>query len=242
MITPDSTVTSKGDSLPFVARWSTLISALIVEPSVKLVALTAANYRIYDGAGIRPSQQRVARQTSYDDETVRKAWAVMRALGLAERDTPSYYDGRKRTTDEYTLTIPDDWRSLPHYGPGMKRFHCQHCGKAFNPRPNTHLRQDGTVGWYLTEMAFCRKPGAPRPRRDGTTARKAPAWCFRLWERDRARRGLPSWDDLKGDAWNLLKDARGDEWPSRAEVLAAEKAVLDTLGLSREDVADAWAS
>jgi hypothetical protein len=240
--TPDSTITSKGEPMPFVARWSTLVSALIVEPSVKLVALTAANYRIYDGAGVRPSQQRVARQTSYDEASVSKAWAVLRAMGMAERDIPSYFDGRKRTSDEYTLTIPDDWRLLPLYGPGMKRFHCQHCGKAFNPRPSTDVREDGTIGYYLTEMVFCRKPGAPRKRADGTKARKRPSWCFDLWERERIEKCLPRWGALKGEAWKMLSTARGDDWPTRAEVKASEQVILESLGLTREDVEDVWAS
>lgn len=213
MITPDDTEDAKGDPIPFVARWNALVSALIVEPSVKLVALTAGNYGIHDGTRVFPSQQRVARQTSYDDETVRHAWAVLRAMSMAERDVPSYYDGRRRTTDEYTLVIPDDWRRLPVYGPGQKRFHCQHCGKAFNSRPGTVLHKDGTVGWLLARMVFCPSPGKPRPRADGTRARKAPESCFDGWERERAAKRLPIWNALGNDAWKMLNQARGDDWP-----------------------------
>jgi hypothetical protein len=59
---------------PFVARWNTLVSALLIEPSIKLVARQACDYGIMDGEGIYPGNQRLARQTGYDERTVREAW------------------------------------------------------------------------------------------------------------------------------------------------------------------------
>jgi len=208
---PDARYAKDGTEILLVRRWNTLVSALIVEPSVKLVARTVIDYGLADGAEVYPGNQRLARQTGYTKETVRQAWAILRALGMAERVIPSYYDGKRRMSDEYQLAIPPHWRALPVYGPNLERFHCQHCGKVYNPQAGTHLRADGTVGWYLAKMVFC-----PPPRR-------APG-CFQLWERDRKAAKLPLWNALKEDAWTRFRAARDDEWPSAAEVRAADEA------------------
>ena len=162
MITPDSETAGNGDDLLFVRRWNILVNALIAEPSVKLVARTAADFGLRDGEGVYPGNQRLARQTGLSEEAVRTALAVLRAFGMARLDVPSHWNGKRRDADRYALQIPPDWRGLPVYGPSSGRFHCQHCGKAFNPQPGTHLRKDGTVGFYLRNMIFCPDPGRPK--------------------------------------------------------------------------------
>lgn len=199
------------DDKPFVARWNTLVSALIIEPSVKLVARTAVDYGIYDGEGIYPGNERLARQTSLSAEAVRQAWAVLRALGMAHRDSLSHWTGTRRTADLYALDIPDDWRMKPLYGPKFARFHCQHCAKAFNPRPGSHVRRDGSIGFYVRNMTFCADPGRPK-RTAAEKARKvrlktASAGCFDAWG------GNERWGQLGDDAWKLFRAARSDDWP-----------------------------
>lgn len=204
---PDVKYARDGTEILFVRRWNTLVSSLIVLPSVKLVARTVVDYGLADGGEIYPGNERIARQTGLTARAVQDAWAALRALGMAERIAPSYYDGRKRLADEYELAIPADWRLYAVYGPNLKRFTCQQCGKVFNPRPCLNVRKDGKTGWYLTQAVFC-----PPPRR-GTS-------CFQLWERDRKAAKEPLWSALQDDAWKMFRLARGDDWPSAAEVQA----------------------
>jgi hypothetical protein len=212
MLTPDDEVDAQGDPLAFVVRWNILVSALIVEPSIKLIARTACDYAVRDGERVYPGNERLARETGYNSETVRHAWKALRALGMAERTGQSEWDGKKRTADEYDLKIPASWARIPVYGPKHGRFHCQHCGKAFNPRPGTHVRADGTVSWFLIRMVFCPDPGTPK-RKPGGKRPPKPAGCFEMWDADRKRRGKPTWGVLKAEAWDLFYAARGDEWP-----------------------------
>ena len=212
MITPDSETNAEGDPLKFIVRWNVLVSALIVEPSIKLVARTAGDYAIADGERVYPGNERLARETGYDAETVRHAWKALRALGMAERTARSEWDGRRRTADEYDLMIPSDWLAIPVYGPRHARFHCQYCGKAFNPRAGTHVRSDGTVGYYLARMVFCPDPGTPHKRPNGRRPAKPPS-CFAEWNAAQAGKGLPTWPKLgNGPSWELFRAARNDDW------------------------------
>ncbi len=204
-ITPGTEETADGEPVPFIARWNALIVAMIAEPSVKLVAMTAAQYAIYDGCGVYPGNERLARETGYDAETVRKAWGILRGLGMAHRDARSEWDGKRRTADSYTLEIPENWRSLPLYGPSHGRFHCQNCGRAYNPRPGTVLGKDDTVSWYVLRMAFCPPPGRPR-RKPGEPVPEKPPGCCTIWL-DRVGRKLRD-----GEGWELFRSARGDDW------------------------------
>jgi len=222
MISPGDEFLPNGNPAPFIARWDTLVNALIVEPSVKLVARTAAGYGIYDGTGIYPGNERLARQTSLSTECIRSAWKVLRAADMAVRDCRSQWNGDYRTADMYTLEIPGDWRNLPVLGPSFGKFTCQQCGKVFNPQPGTVLRPDGTVGFRLPRMVFCPAPRTPRLRPNGTRP-KRPASCFALWQKE--RRG-------KGDvSWEMFSQARHDDW-------AATSA---TAPKPEEEAADAFA-
>src|ERR1022692_898211 len=129
MVTPDD------EERPFVARWNILVAALIVEPSIKLVARTAVDYGIADGAGIFPGNKRLARQTGLDERTIRQAWKFLRAQGMARLVRESSWSGDRRTADSYLLEIPAGWRNLPMLGPRAGQFGCQQCGRLFNPRP-----------------------------------------------------------------------------------------------------------
>jgi hypothetical protein len=199
MITPDD------EDRLFVARWNVLVGALLVEPSIKLVAYQAAQYGVADGEEIYPGNERLARQTGLSEKTVREAWHFMRGAGMAVRGLPSAWTGDHRTADLYELVIPDHWRGFPILGPHGGRFTCQQCQKKFNPQPcNTFLLgKDGhpvispetgnrQVRWRLPAATFC-----PPPRKDRS--------CLSMWEAANGRWG--------GDgAWDLFKKARHDEW------------------------------
>jgi hypothetical protein len=202
MISPDD------EDKAFVARWNTLVAVLIVEPSVKLVARTAVDYGVADGEGVYPGNERLARETSLTERAVREAWKVLRALDMAEVDDPSHWNGRRRTADSYSLVIPDDWRSKPIFGPGRGRFICQHCGKKYNPRPGTVVHDDGSVGWYVSRMVFCPPPGRPKRTRKTGPLKPAPPSCFDLW-----LGGHPKGWPKGGEAWDMFRKARNDDWP-----------------------------
>jgi len=204
---------------PFVARWNALIGALLIDPSIKLVARTACDYGIMDGGGIYPGNQRLARQTGYDERTVREAWHFLRAADMAIRDGRSAWTGSQRTADTYSLVIPSYWASLPVSGPHSSRFTCQHCGKLFNPVPcNTflHKRQPGAktltpvvdadgkreLRWHLSKAIFC-----PPPRSGNG--------CQYHWERENGR-----WDGGKPRNWDLFRKARNDDWPEAVRIAA----------------------
>jgi hypothetical protein len=204
---------------PFVARWNALVSALLIEPSIKLVARQACDYGIMDGESIYPGNQRLARQTGYDERTVREAWHFLRAAGMAVRDGRSAWTGSRRTADTYSLAIPPAWRHYPVLGPHSARFTCPQCGKLFNPQPcNVFLTAEGASGqpvpvtdadgvrevrWRLWKAVFC-----PAPR-------KGPS-CMGAWERKHG-----SWGSLdNAAAWGMFHKARDDEWPASFSVAA----------------------
>ncbi len=192
---------------PFAARWNALVSALLVEPSVKLVARQACDYGFMDGEDIFPGNERLARQTGLTERTVREAWHFLRASGMAERIEHSAWTGARRTADRYQLAIPDSWRSSPMLGPHAGKFTCQECGKQFNPSAcNTWATQKGsrvpttdrngvrTISWFLWKATFC-----PEPRGGNG--------CLYHWKRANGQWG--------GDqAWKIYYAARGDDWPA----------------------------
>jgi hypothetical protein len=188
----------------FVARWNVLVSSLLIEPSVKLVAMQAAQYGLADGENVYPGNERIARQTGLTEKTVREAWHFMRGAGMAIRDARSAWTGDRRTADLYELTIPDDWYSMALLGPHARKFTCQQCRKMFNPPPCNVFLTDkaghpaidkGTgnrqVRWYLCRATFC-----PDPRRG--------PGCFADWKRAGGK-----WGD---GAWAMFKKARNDDW------------------------------
>jgi hypothetical protein len=189
------------DEQLFVVRWNRLIRLLLVAPSTKLVAVIAMSYGdAYDGSRVRPSAERLARDTGYDERTVRKAWAILRGLSLAERADYGPVSG-KRMPDEYQLVIPDDWEHLPVLGPSEGRFHCLHCGHAFNPQAHNVLKRKGEdwrVSFFIDKFCFC-----PQPRKG--------QGCLGLW--DSYRPAAQRWNQLDGpEQWKAFRQARGEDW------------------------------
>lgn len=194
---------------PFAARWNALVSALLIEPSIKLVARQACDYGFMDGEDIFPGNERLARQTGLTERTVREAWHFLRAAGMAQRIEHSAWTGARRTADRYELVIPDNWRRFPMLGPHAGKFTCQECGKHFNPSPcntwTTHkigksevpvTDGDGvrTVAWCLWKAVFC-----PEPRSGNG--------CLHYWKRANGHWGG------NDSAWQMYHAARNDDWP-----------------------------
>lgn len=197
---------------PFVARWNSLISALLIEPSIKLVARQACDYGFMDGEDIFPGNERLARQTGLTERTVREAWHFLRSAGMAVRTENSAWTGARRTADRYELMIPHNWRNFPILGPHAGRFTCQECGKLFNPQPCNVFQHEDKPGtknrtpvvdrngvrdlrWALWKAVFC-----PAPRSGNG--------CMHYWERVNG-----PWSAKSGQAWEMFRKARDDEWP-----------------------------
>jgi hypothetical protein len=204
VITPDDEVKPDGKPVLFVSRWNALVGALLVEPSIKLVALQAAQYGIAAGDDIYPGNERLARQTGLSEKTVREAWHFLRATGMAYRNAHSAWTGERRTADLYELAIPEHWKAFAVLGPHSGKFTCQQCGKKFNPQPCNVFRTERDrpvinpetgnreVRWRLQHATFC-----PTPRGERGCVSD---WC--------AANGAWGGDG----AWELFRKARNDEW------------------------------
>lgn len=188
---------------PFVARWNLLMRILLVESSVKNVGRVAMDYADFqDGTSCHPSNKRLARETGYDESTVRNAWAILRALGLATRVRHGV--PHRGIADEYELNIPDDWERLPTLGPRSRAFTCLYCGKDFDPAGNIWLDK-GTLRLFIWRLCFCRPPRKRKGRDEPN--------CFDQWDRERQMNGEPMWRDLdEGASWKMVREARGDDW------------------------------
>jgi hypothetical protein len=186
------------DGHAFLPRWHTLVRSLLVETSVKAVALVAAHYANFDnGESCHPGTARVARETGLSERSVRTAFGVLRGLGMAVR--VEHAVAHRRRADAYALRVPDDWASLPLLGPSGRPFRCVFCRSQFAPAANCHLQRNGTVTFDVGRLTFC-----PRPRgRPG---------CLDLWDKARAERGEPTWSDLGAEQWVRFREARGDDW------------------------------
>jgi hypothetical protein len=182
MITPDTVVDAKGNEVLFVRRWNILVAALLVEPSIKLVALRAATYGLADGLEVYPGNQRLARETGLSERSVREAWHFLRTEGMAIRAARSAWTGASRTADEYQLAIPAGWRAMPMLGPHSARFTCQQCGHKFNFNPQPcNVFTAGRDG-LITDAGGARDvrwtlPGdlLPGPRHAAPRPERAPA-------------------------------------------------------------------
>lgn len=218
MLTPGSTENASGEPVLFVRRWDILVSALLIEPSVKLVAYRAVQYGLADGDDVYPGNQRLARETGLCEKTVREAWHALRGLGMAVRNSRSGWNGRFRSADEYELAIPERWHSFAMLGPNSRRFTCQHCGHLFNPQPcatfetagdgHPVVDRDGDrdVRWYLYKAVFCPDPGTPRRKPNGRRPPREPG-CFAQWKAAGGQWG-------GADAWAMFRKARDDDWPA----------------------------
>lgn len=195
---------------PFIARWNMLTRILLVESSVKHVARAAMDFADFnDGSSCFPSNERIARETGFNEKTVRSAWSVMRGLGMAVRVTEAV--SWRGLADEYQLQIPDGWRGLPILGPHARKFNCLACGRAFNPQGNCSVNAEpgdksgaDMVRFNLGRMTFC-----PAPRK--TRGRGEPD-CVSVWSRQQVNAGGKPWGQLGQERWELLWKARNDEW------------------------------
>lgn len=197
MIRPDD------EDKPFVARWNSLIRILLVEPSTKLLARTAMDYANFvDGTSCFPSNERLERDTGLGDKTIRNAWALLRAAGLAERVGDAV--AHRRISDEYELAIPENWQGLPILGPRGLKFTCLNCEKQINPQGSGEVGPNGNAAWSLWKAVFCAPPRKVKGRPDAS--------CYGVWNRQQQKTGNPTWPELGGDAWKLFRQSRGDDW------------------------------
>lgn len=191
------------DDKPFVARWNTLIRILLVDSSVKLVARTVMDYAdFHDGTSCFPSNERIERDTGLGDKTIRNAWALLRAAGLAER--VSHAVAHQRLADEYELAIPEYWKGLPILGPNGRKFVCLNCGKQINPQGSGEVTREGKATWSLWKAVFCPAPRKVKGRADVS--------CYHEWNRQQEKAGKRPWPAQGADAWKLFRQSRGDDW------------------------------
>lgn len=195
---------------PFSVRWNILTRALLVEPSVKLVARIAMDYADFDdGSSCYPSIDRMTRETGLSDRTVRNGWAVLRGLQLAERlSRGSSFRG---AADTYQLKIPDNWESLPTLGPNGGKFTCPGCKKVFNPDGHCILSKRAAdkgkdvVQWVIGRLVFCSWPSE--------SGKKGSADCLNAWNVQERLAGRPKWNQVDGELkWKLFHEARNDPW------------------------------
>jgi hypothetical protein len=182
---------------PFIARWNMLARILLVESSVKLVARAAMDYADFDdGSSCHPSNERIARETGYNEKTVRLAWSAMRGMGMAVRVSRgvSYL----RMADEYQLQIPDDWATLPILGPHARKFTCVYCRKVFNPKANCTVSKDDEVRFNVAELSFC----APPRKKVG----RAEPYCLDEWNDAEIRAGRRPFFKLGSDVWKRFRE------------------------------------
>lgn len=204
MIRPDD------EDKPFIARWNTLARILLIESSVKHIARAAMDYADFaDGTSCRPSNERLGRETGYNERTVRTAWAVMRGMGLAIR--VAHGTSYLRQADEYELQIPEHWDSLPVLGPHGRKFTCLGCGKLFNPQGNCSVNEhkddkpgDDNVRFDLGKLCFCPAPRKSKGRDDDA--------CIAVWNQRQTRAGSQPWNKLGQERWKNFREARGDDW------------------------------
>ena len=89
--------------------WVAIWHEVAAKPPVKVIGyaiLRIADY--WDGADIRPGEDRLAVITQQTTRTVRSALAQMREWGLIWRYRQGSKHGRQQLADEYRLTMPDD--------------------------------------------------------------------------------------------------------------------------------------
>ncbi|MEV1315446.1 helix-turn-helix domain-containing protein [Micromonospora arborensis] len=191
---------------PFIARWNVLTRILLVEPSVKTVARSAMDFGDFDdGSSCHPSNERIERETGLSERTVRTAWQVLRAIGMAER--VEFGAPHRRLADKYQLHIPEGWRNLPTYGPRVRKFTCLYCEKLITPQGNCTAKSvDGKtqVAFQLQRLVFCPTPRATRGR-DALD-------CFTEWNESQRACGDRTWSEHGDDRWKLFRKARADEW------------------------------
>lgn len=89
--------------------WRKIWQDVRAKPPVKVVGYQLLKYAdFFDGADIRPGEERLALETDQTTRTVSKALAQMREWGLLWRYRQGSKHGRSGLSDEYRLTVPAD--------------------------------------------------------------------------------------------------------------------------------------
>jgi hypothetical protein len=96
------------DEPPLRYEWERIVKASTLTAPVKHTALTVATYTDGDGTGAYPGTERLVRDTSLSDKTVRRALETLRDVGLLVRTVVGSSQGRRGVADEYCLAIPVD--------------------------------------------------------------------------------------------------------------------------------------
>lgn len=187
----------------FVARYHAFMRILLVEPSVKLVGRTLADYADFkDGDDCFPSNERLERDTGLGDKTIRNAMAFLRAVGAARRVETAV--SHRRKADKYELVIPNNWKNMAVTGPNNYKFTCVWCGNLFNPDGGGSVSAGGHAQWRLYKSAFCPSPRKEKGRLD--------VCCNVEWNRSQRKAGQAAWGADNEEAWALFRQARGDDW------------------------------
>jgi DNA-binding transcriptional ArsR family regulator len=89
-------------------EWERVIKSLPLPSAAKHVALNAATYADAKGCAIFPGNERTVADTGLSDSTVRRAFSLLREVGLLERIVEGRSAGRRGVADEYRMAIPAD--------------------------------------------------------------------------------------------------------------------------------------
>jgi len=96
------------DEPPLRYEWERVIKALPLPSSAKHVALNAATYADAKGGEVFPGNERTVADTGLSLATVKRAYRLLRDVGLLVRVVEGSRMGRRGIADEYRLAIPDD--------------------------------------------------------------------------------------------------------------------------------------
>lgn len=101
-------MTRRRDEPPLRYEWERVIKALPLPSGAKHVALNSATYADAAGGSIFPGNERTVADTGLSDSTVRRAYKLLRDVGLLERVVEGRSLGRRGVADEYRMAIPAD--------------------------------------------------------------------------------------------------------------------------------------
>ncbi|WP_152990177.1 hypothetical protein [Sphaerimonospora mesophila] len=103
--------------------WRTIVARCLLGSTVKLVALTLANYASPNGADVRPGEKLLGKDTELGERTIRDALRKLREVGLIYRVFEASAMGLADLADEYQLTFPNDLESrIPMWDPKRKKI------------------------------------------------------------------------------------------------------------------------
>ena len=98
----------RSDDPPLRYEWERTVKALPLPSWAKHVGLNLATYTDAAGGGAFPGVERTVSDTALSDSSVRRAYKLLRDVGLIVREFEGARSGRRGTADVYRLAIPDD--------------------------------------------------------------------------------------------------------------------------------------